>query len=107
MQQTRVQSVHACYCALTVQTHAPKYSDVVAVVDPPRAGLHKNVVKALLACDKIQRLVYVSCNPDSLADNLISMCGPARGSQSGKGKLHRPWYAGSVGSERYVRMVVV
>lgn len=39
------------------------------VVDPPRAGLHSKAVEALLSlgCD---RLVYVSCNPESLARDL-------------------------------------
>ncbi len=35
----------------------------VAVVDPPRAGLHSNVIKVLRVCKSIKRFVYVSCNP--------------------------------------------
>lgn len=50
--------------------------DVVAVVDPPRAGLHKNVVRALLKCSALKRLVVVSCNPDSCAENLAMFCSP-------------------------------
>jgi tRNA/tmRNA/rRNA uracil-C5-methylase (TrmA/RlmC/RlmD family) len=49
---------------------------VVAIADPPRAGLHKSVVRALLACRNITRLVFVSCNPDSLTENVAQLCSP-------------------------------
>ena len=35
----------------------------VAVVDPPRPGLNKKVLHAIRACGRIQRVVYVSCDP--------------------------------------------
>ena len=36
------------------------------IVDPPRAGMHKNVVSALTTA-RIKKIVYVSCNPATLA----------------------------------------
>jgi len=42
---------------------------VTLFVDPPRSGLHPKVVEALCAV-KPQSLVYVSCNPHSLANDL-------------------------------------
>ena len=36
--------------------------EYVAVVDPPRSGLHPDVVKALRACNGIKYLIYVSCD---------------------------------------------
>jgi hypothetical protein len=50
-------------------------------VDPPRAGLHKTVLRLLRACDKIKRVVYVACNPASLANDAAALCKPggARG----------------------------
>jgi len=48
----------------------------VAVVDPPRAGLHKNVLHALRAETRLRRLVYVSCNPESMALNCADLCTP-------------------------------
>jgi 23S rRNA (uracil1939-C5)-methyltransferase len=41
----------------------------VLVVDPPRAGMHKNVVRHILA-GKADRMVYVSCNPSTMARDL-------------------------------------
>jgi 23S rRNA (uracil1939-C5)-methyltransferase len=40
----------------------------VVVVDPPRAGLSKKIVRRLIECDA-PRIVYVSCNPTTLAPN--------------------------------------
>lgn len=60
------------------QEHTPKYANIVAVVDPPRAGLHKDVLFALLTCPALKRLVYVSCNPDTLVHNCKILCGRYR-----------------------------
>lgn len=38
----------------------------VVVVDPPRTGLHKQLMDAVIA-SRAKRLVYVSCNPSTLA----------------------------------------
>jgi 23S rRNA (uracil1939-C5)-methyltransferase len=40
----------------------------VVIVDPPRAGLSQKVVRRLLEAEA-QRIVYVSCNPTTLAPN--------------------------------------
>ncbi|XP_063916014.1 tRNA (uracil-5-)-methyltransferase homolog A [Zophobas morio] len=57
-----------CYRAL---------SDVVAVVDPPRAGLHQKAVLQIRKVPKISQLVYVSCNPAAALKNFIDIGRPA------------------------------
>jgi 23S rRNA (uracil1939-C5)-methyltransferase len=44
----------------------------VVVVDPPRAGLSQKVVRRLLEAEA-RRIVYVSCNPTTLAPNARRM----------------------------------
>lgn len=44
------------------------YPDVI-ITDPPRAGMHKDVVDAILFAHP-QRIVYVSCNPATQARDL-------------------------------------
>jgi 23S rRNA (uracil1939-C5)-methyltransferase len=45
------------------------YSPEVIVVDPPRGGMHKKVISSMLEI-KPKRIVYVSCNPTTLARDL-------------------------------------
>lgn len=52
-------------------------SSVVAVVDPARDGLHADVIKTLRMNAKIQRVIYVSCNPTgSLVRDSGVLCAP-------------------------------
>ena len=44
----------------------------VLIIDPPRAGMHKDVVKQVLELGA-GRMVYVSCNPATLARDLQMM----------------------------------
>ncbi|MBW2740594.1 MAG: 23S rRNA (uracil(1939)-C(5))-methyltransferase RlmD, partial [Deltaproteobacteria bacterium] len=41
----------------------------VMIIDPPRVGMHKNVVKQILDMDP-DRIIYVSCNPATMARDL-------------------------------------
>jgi 23S rRNA (uracil1939-C5)-methyltransferase len=53
---------------LLVQAGRP---DVV-VVDPPRAGLSQKIVRRLVECEA-RRIVYLSCNPTTLAPNAAQL----------------------------------
>jgi 23S rRNA (uracil1939-C5)-methyltransferase len=45
----------------------------LVVTDPPRAGLHPKVVKSLLSL-RPQKIIYVSCNPTTLARDVRILC---------------------------------
>uniref|UniRef100_UPI00356AF2EF 23S rRNA (uracil(1939)-C(5))-methyltransferase RlmD n=1 Tax=Desulfosarcina sp. TaxID=2027861 RepID=UPI00356AF2EF len=42
------------------------------VIDPPRAGMHKDVVKQVLRLGS-EKIVYVSCNPATLARDILAL----------------------------------
>lgn len=44
----------------------------VMIIDPPRVGMHKNVVKQVLKMAP-EKVVYVSCNPSTLARDINMM----------------------------------
>jgi len=44
----------------------------VLIIDPPRVGMHKDVVKQVLEMG-VERIVYVSCNPATLARDIGMM----------------------------------
>ncbi|XP_026633277.1 tRNA (uracil-5-)-methyltransferase homolog A isoform X2 [Microtus ochrogaster] len=47
---------------------------LVAVLDPPRAGLHSKVILAIRRAENIKRLLYVSCNPRAAMGNFVDLC---------------------------------
>ncbi|KAG5186899.1 S-adenosyl-L-methionine-dependent methyltransferase [Tribonema minus] len=64
--------------------HTPE-SRVVAVVDPPREGLHQACARALRSAAFVKRVVYVSCNPTkSLPRDALVLCSPASRKLSGE-----------------------
>ncbi|KAG0423789.1 hypothetical protein HPB47_000446 [Ixodes persulcatus] len=58
--------------------------DMVAVVDPPRQGLHNKVLRALRATASIKRLVYISCNPEGALQNFLDLARPASNNYRGQ-----------------------
>jgi 23S rRNA (uracil1939-C5)-methyltransferase len=45
----------------------------LVITDPPRAGMHADVLKILLELEA-PKIVYVSCNPASQSRDLIVLC---------------------------------
>ncbi|XP_057954973.1 zinc finger CCCH domain-containing protein 24 [Malania oleifera] len=68
-----------------------QFKNVVVIVDPPRAGLHPTVIKALRTHAHLRRLVYISCNPESLVANAIELCTPSTDKTEGGNKNNRGW----------------
>ncbi|KAJ1627165.1 hypothetical protein T492DRAFT_1027138 [Pavlovales sp. CCMP2436] len=62
--------------------------ECIALVDPPRAGLHVNVLKALRGCEKLRHLIYVSCNPNGWVADAENLCRPQ--SKAYRGDPFRP-----------------
>jgi tRNA (uracil-5-)-methyltransferase len=63
--------------------------DVVAVIDPPRTGMHPSVAVGLRMAPAVKRVVFISCNPTgkyvrwdylvkggSLLENAMLLCAP-------------------------------
>ena len=49
--------------------HAP----TIAIIDPPRAGMHKKILSFLLENSSIKTLIYISCNPASQLEDLKAL----------------------------------
>ncbi|KAI8883703.1 hypothetical protein K501DRAFT_333184 [Backusella circina FSU 941] len=50
--------------------------EVVAVLDPPRNGVHASVIRAVRDARHIDRVIYISCDAKQAIDNFISLCRP-------------------------------
>ncbi|KAG7205215.1 hypothetical protein KM043_018300 [Ampulex compressa] len=51
-------------------------STIIAVVDPPRAGLHPKVLLTLRRSQKLSRLLYISCNPRAALKDVMILARP-------------------------------
>lgn len=60
----------------TVEEHAPVLDETIHtfIVDPPRKGCSEEVIQALIDA-KPQQIIYVSCNPSTLARDLERLDG--------------------------------
>ncbi len=55
-----------------IDQYVGEHPDVI-VCDPPRAGMHPSVVKAIVAAAP-ERIVYVSCDPATMSRDLALLC---------------------------------
>uniref|UniRef100_A0A0K0EI23 tRNA (uracil(54)-C(5))-methyltransferase n=1 Tax=Strongyloides stercoralis TaxID=6248 RepID=A0A0K0EI23_STRER len=49
-------------------------TEVVGVLDPPRAGINDSVIISIRKLTSMKRLVYVSCDPKAATKNLVDLC---------------------------------
>ncbi|ODN01495.1 tRNA (uracil-5-)-methyltransferase A [Orchesella cincta] len=61
-----------------------KSQNIIAIVDPPRAGLHQKVLFTLRKCEKIQTLIYVACNAKAAMKNFIDLSRPSSNAFKGQ-----------------------
>ena len=57
-----------------VLTQLPKEADVVAILDPPRCGVHADVLRWLRNCRTVRRIVYISCDQRALETDCAPLC---------------------------------
>lgn len=77
-------------CTSEGNSSMQQFKNVVAIVDPPRGGLHPTVIKILRTHAQLRRLVYISCNPETLVANAIELCTPSP-EKIEKNKDNRGW----------------
>ncbi|CEF63115.1 tRNA (uracil-5-)-methyltransferase homolog A [Strongyloides ratti] len=49
-------------------------TEVVGVLDPPRAGINDTVIISIRKLISMKRLIYVSCDPKAASKNLVDLC---------------------------------
>lgn len=54
-----------------VKFNLAEYDFSTVLVDPPRAGLDATTLEQV---SQFERIIYISCNPETLAENLTSLC---------------------------------
>lgn len=61
-----------------IQATVKKLSDrpCVVILDPPRAGVHSDVIAAIRSVKAVKRIVYVSCEPNNFWQNARALCRP-------------------------------
>ncbi|KAI9248559.1 S-adenosyl-L-methionine-dependent methyltransferase [Phascolomyces articulosus] len=71
-----------------------KNEEVVAVLDPPRNGVHSTVIRAVRESPQIRKVIFISCDAYQAMQNFISLCRPT--SNRFKGMPFRPTRAVSI-----------
>ncbi|XP_022706178.1 tRNA (uracil-5-)-methyltransferase homolog A-like isoform X1 [Varroa jacobsoni] len=56
----------------------------IAIVDPPRQGVHNRVVKLLRSNPNISSVVYIACNPNAAMQNILDFCKASSNSYRGE-----------------------
>ncbi|VDL96630.1 unnamed protein product [Schistocephalus solidus] len=49
---------------------------IVAILDPPRAGVHPGVIEVLRRCSRIRHLIFVACDLAAAIPNFVSLARP-------------------------------
>ncbi|KAL7063774.1 hypothetical protein AAHC03_04840 [Spirometra sp. Aus1] len=49
---------------------------IVAILDPPRAGVHPGVIEVLRRCSRIRQLIFVACDLAAAIPNFVSLARP-------------------------------
>lgn len=61
----------------------PEGRPIVVVLDPPRSGVHADVIKTIRSSPRIDRVVFVACNPSAAVLNFTDLSRPTSKAFSG------------------------
>ena len=71
----------------TVEEHLPKIlqteQNAAVVLDPPRSGVERSVLETIARCG-VRKVIYISCNPATLARDLGILTGRLRYNERGE-----------------------
>ncbi|KAI8912504.1 S-adenosyl-L-methionine-dependent methyltransferase [Gorgonomyces haynaldii] len=59
-----------------LKEHVGENDQVIAILDPARAGLHKTVMQAIRAKEQLEHCIYVACDIKQSLGNIIDLCKP-------------------------------
>ena len=71
-------NIECCSCQIFIE-----FQNIVAIVDPPRAGLHKDALKAIRNTLAIKKLVYISCDAKNAMKNFVDLSRAPSGTAKG------------------------
>lgn len=54
----------------------PEGVPIIVVLDPPRSGVHSDVIKTIRSSSRIDRVVFVACNPSAAVGNFVDLSRP-------------------------------
>lgn len=57
---------------------------VIAIMDPPRAGMHSSVIKAVRDCPAIETAIFVACDAEQSSSNWTELCRPRSNNYKGE-----------------------
>eukprot|EP00842_Homolaphlyctis_polyrhiza_P001050 jgi/Hompol1/1946/HPOL_002801-RA len=66
------------------QQHVSDGDRVVALLDPPRAGVQSSVINAIRTCHGLDYVVYIACETKQANANFVQLCKPKTGKAGGK-----------------------
>ncbi|KAI7907829.1 S-adenosyl-L-methionine-dependent methyltransferase [Cokeromyces recurvatus] len=79
---------------LDIVTNKEKHEEVIAILDPPRSGVHSSVIRAIRETLAIQKVIFISCDAKQAMQNFIGLCRPT--SKKYQGSPFKPSKAVSV-----------
>jgi tRNA (uracil-5-)-methyltransferase len=59
-----------------IKNHVQKGDRVIAILDPPRAGVHNSVIRSIRNCKEIDHVIFVACSLKASMQNLVDLCRP-------------------------------